>query len=126
MDAFGHLSNVSYPIVAELTRWQIQVQDRLLHKMRATGTWYWITDQNVEFRRPIFPFARYRVRTTATGCEKAMRYDFRFETEAGAHHATVSVRGKFKSADGATVPPAAFVAGAAWHEAQLAVKRSSS
>ena len=95
-------------------------RDGLLRKMYETSTWYWIADQSVVYKRPVFPFKRFAVTVTAAAEDNALRYEFRLEDAKGAACASVSVRGKFKKKTGETVAPAAFVSDSAWHAAQLA------
>ena len=122
MDAFGHCNNAMYARYAELARWHLTGANRLLHKYVREGIVFLVVEQTITYKRPILPFQRFVVRTTAHTTEgKWLHFEHSFESEAGDRvFAHASVRGVNKRADGRTVPPADVAAGTPWLGAQLA------
>lgn len=74
LDTYFHINNACYLRVAELARWRIFPQSKMMKFVANKGVMFLVTEQVIKYSRPIDPFQRYIVSTSITYTEDKWFY----------------------------------------------------
>ncbi len=134
LDTNMHVNNSCYLRTGELARWRIFPQSNMFATLAAKGIMFLVSEQTIQYKRPINPFQKYVVRTSMSTTEnKWMHYKHTFiqhpdDVAFGKEpivYAIIDCKAVLKEKSGKTVKADEFLANCNPFYQKMFVPRSS-